>query len=59
MKGVLPIEQIKERIELFLLEQSRPLLTEPGQMEVRKAPDGYRVLVLVAGAQRPSAVPTW
>lgn len=32
------------------------LLTESGQMEVRKAADGYRVAVLPAGAARPEAV---
>ncbi len=34
------------------------LLTEPGQMEVRKVADGYRVAVLPAGATRPAATPT-
>jgi len=34
------------------------LLTEPGQMEVRKVADGYRVAVLPAGAMRPAATPT-
>lgn len=32
------------------------LLTEPGRMEVRKTPDGYRVVVASAGAPHPSAV---
>src|SRR3990170_1754411 len=41
MKGVLPIEQIKERIELFLLEQSRPLLTEPGHDIVDLSSSSY------------------
>src|SRR3990170_5953655 len=41
MKGVLPIEQIKERIELFLLEQSRPLLTEPGHDVVDLSSSSY------------------
>lgn len=41
MKGVLPIEQIKERIELFLLEQSRPLLTEPGRDVVDLSSSSY------------------
>lgn len=33
------------------------LLTQPGQLEVRKAADGYRVAVLPAGAARPEATP--
>ncbi len=33
------------------------LLTEPGQMEVRKIADGYRVAVLPAGAARREATP--
>ncbi len=33
------------------------LLTEPGQMEVRKVADGYRVAVLPAGTARPAATP--
>ncbi len=32
------------------------LLTEPGEMEVRRAPGGYRVVVTAAGAPRPSVV---
>lgn len=30
------------------------LLTEPGEMEVRRAPGGYRVVVTAAGAPKPS-----
>ena len=33
------------------------LLTEPGQMEVRKTSGGYRVAVMPAGALRPAAAP--
>ncbi len=32
------------------------LLTEPGEMEVRRAPGGYRVVVTAAGAPKPSVV---
>ena len=41
MKTALPPAEIKERIELFLLEHSRPLLSEPGQDVVDLAASSY------------------
>ena len=51
VKGVYPyLAESGDAVNIDLL------LTEPGQMEVRKTPGGYRVAVAPAGAPRPGAV---
>src|ERR1044071_8083692 len=41
MAQLMPIDDIKEQIELFLLEHPRPLLSEPGQDVIDLSTSSY------------------